>query len=107
MASDKILTLTDATFDESVRQGVTLVDFWAAWCAPCRRIAPTIDALAEHYDGRVKVAKMNVDDNPAIPSRYAIRSIPTLLLIKDGEVRETVVGLASKDDLVAMIDRHL
>ena len=71
-----------------------LVDFWAEWCAPCRRLAPTVDQLAEDYDGRLTVAKMNVDENPKTPSKFMIRGIPTLLLFKDGELEETMVGLA-------------
>jgi thioredoxin 1 len=107
MASEKIKTFTDADFQDSVKQGVVLVDFWAEWCAPCRRLAPTVDQLAEEYNGRVTVAKMNVDQNPVTPPNYMIRGIPTLLLFKDGDLKETVVGLADKSDLVRMIDRHL
>jgi thioredoxin 1 len=107
MASEKIQTLTDADFDTSVKQGVVLVDFWAEWCAPCRRIAPIVDDLAEQYDGRLTVAKVNIDENPMTPSKFMIRGIPTLLLFKDGDLKETVVGLAGKDDLARMIDKHL
>ncbi|MDP1569007.1 MAG: thioredoxin [Vicinamibacterales bacterium] len=107
MASEKIQTLTDADFDTSVKSGVVLVDFWAEWCAPCRRLAPTVDELAEQYDGRMTVAKVNIDENPMTPSKFMIRGIPTLLLFKDGDLKETVVGLAGKDDLARMIDKHL
>lgn len=107
MASNKVKTLTDADFDASVKQGVVLVDFWAEWCAPCRRLAPTVDQLAEDYDGRVTVAKMNIDENPATPTRLFIKGIPTLLLFKDGDLKETIVGLAGKDDISRVIDRHL
>lgn len=107
MASDKIKTLTDADFDTSVKDGVVLVDFWAEWCAPCRRLAPTVDQLAEQYSGRVTVAKVNIDENPTVPSKFMIRGIPTLLLFKDGDLKETVVGLAGKDDLAKMLDKHL
>jgi thioredoxin 1 len=107
MASDKIQNLTDADFDTSVRSGVVLVDFWAEWCAPCRRIAPIVDDLAVQYDGRLTVAKVNIDENPMTPSKFMIRGIPTLLLFKDGDLKETVVGLANKDDLSRMIDKHL
>ncbi len=107
MASDKIKTLTDADFETSVKAGVVLVDFWAEWCAPCRRLAPTVDQLAEQYTGRVTVAKVNIDENPTTPSKFMIRGIPTLLLFKNGELKETIVGLAGKDDLVKMLDKHL
>ncbi|MCC7180036.1 MAG: thioredoxin [Acidobacteria bacterium] len=107
MASDKVKTVTDADFGESVKKGLVLVDFWAEWCAPCRRIAPVVDQLAEQYDGRLTVAKMNVDENPATPPSYMIRGIPTLLLFKDGDLKETVVGLTDRDDLARLIDRHL
>lgn len=107
MASDKVKTFTDADFDASVKEGVVLVDFWAEWCAPCRRLAPIVDQLADEYDGRLTVAKVNIDENPQTPMRFAIRGIPTLLLFKDGDLKETVVGLAGKDDLSRVIDKHL
>lgn len=107
MASEKVKTLTDADFGDSVKAGVVLVDFWAEWCAPCRRLAPTVDQLAEDYTGRMTVAKVNIDENPMTPSKFMIRGIPTLLLFKDGDLKETIVGLAGKDDLARMIDKHL
>ena len=107
MASDKVKTFTDADFGESVQKGLVLVDFWAEWCAPCRRLAPTVDQLAEEYNGKLSVAKMNVDENPMTPPNFMIRGIPTLLLFKDGDLKETVVGLADKADLVRMIDKHI
>lgn len=107
MASDKVKTFTDADFGDSVKKGLVLVDFWAEWCAPCRRLAPTVDQLAEEYNGRLTVAKMNVDENPMTPPNFMIRGIPTLLLFKDGELKESVVGLADKADLARMIDKHL
>jgi thioredoxin 1 len=107
MASDKVKTFTDSDFDQSVRDGVVLVDFWAEWCAPCRRLAPTVDQLAEDYSGRVTVAKVNIDENPATPNKFFIRGIPTLLLFKDGDLKETIVGLAGKEDLVRVIDKYL
>lgn len=107
MASAKVKTVTDADFGDSVKSGVVLVDFWAQWCAPCRRLAPTVDQLAEDYAGRLTVAKMDIDENPVTPSRFMVRGIPTLLLFKNGDLKETVVGLAGKDDLARMIDKHL
>ena len=107
MASEKVKTFTDADFGDSVKSGLVLVDFWAEWCAPCRRLAPTVDQLAEDYNGKLTVAKMNVDENPMTPPNFMIRGIPTLLLFKDGDLKETVVGLADKADLVRMIDKHI
>jgi thioredoxin 1 len=107
MASDKLKTLTDSNFDEETRKGLVLVDFWAEWCGPCRRLAPTVDALASEYEGRATVAKLNVDENPNVPGRFMIRGIPTLLLFKDGQLAETMVGLAPKEDIARLIDKHL
>jgi thioredoxin 1 len=107
MASEKVKTFTDADFDASIQNGVVLIDFWAEWCAPCRRLAPTVDQLAEQYNGKVTVAKLNIDDNQNTPIRYEIRGIPTLLLFKNGELKERIVGLAAKDDLVRVIDKHV
>jgi thioredoxin 1 len=109
MASEKIQTLTDANFEQTVNQAAQpiLVDFWAEWCGPCRRLAPTVDELATDYDGKIVVAKMNVDENPATPMRFSIRGIPTLLLFKKGQIVEQVVGLADKDSLKKMLDKHI
>jgi thioredoxin 1 len=107
MASDKVRTFTDSNFDQETKQGVVLVDFWAEWCGPCRRLGPTVEAIAGDFDGRATVAKMNVDENPNVPGRFAIRGIPTLLLFKDGQLTETMVGLQSKEDIAATIERHL
>jgi thioredoxin 1 len=107
MASEKVKTFTDSNFDDEKKSGIVLVDFWAEWCGPCRRLAPTVDALATEFDGRATVAKLNVDENPAIPERYAVRGIPTLLLFKEGELTETIVGLRGKEDIAKMIERHL
>jgi len=84
-----------------------LVDFWAEWCGPCRRIAPTVEALATDYAGRVVIGKMNVDENPSVPMRYMVRGIPTLLLFKGGQVVEQVVGLTDKDTLKRLLDKHV
>jgi thioredoxin 1 len=84
-----------------------LVDFWAEWCGPCRRIAPTVEALAADYAGRVVIGKMNVDENPTVPTRYMVKGIPTLLLFKGGQVVEQVVGLTDKDTLKRLLDKHV
>ena len=107
MASDNLRTLTDSNFDEETRNGVVLVDFWAEWCGPCRRLAPTVEALAGEFAGRATVAKLNVDENPNVPGRFMIRGIPTLLLFKDGQLAETLVGLAAKQDIARLIEKHL
>jgi len=107
MASENVKTFTDADFGDSVKNGVVLVDFWAEWCAPCRRLEPTVNQLADDYNGRLTVAKVNIDENPMTPSKFMVRGIPTLLLFKNGDLKETVVGLSSKDDLSKIIDKHL
>ena len=109
MASEHVQTFTDGNFDTTVISAETpvLVDFWAEWCGPCRRLAPTVDELANDYNGKVVVAKMNVDENPATPMRFSIRGIPTLLLFKGGQVVEQVVGLADKSELKKVIDKHV
>jgi thioredoxin 1 len=109
MAADNVVKLTDATFDTEVTQADTpvLIDFWAEWCGPCRMVAPIIDALAEDYDGKVKIAKLNVDENPEISRRFNIRSIPTLLLFKNGELKETAIGLRPKPQLEQLLDKYV
>ena len=107
MASDKLKTLTDSNFDQETKDGVVLVDFWAEWCGPCRRLAPAVDALAGEFDGRATVAKLNVDENPNVPTRFMVRGIPTLLIFKNGQLAETLVGLAPKEDIARLIEKHL
>ena len=109
MAAENVQTFTDGNFDDDVlKSGApVLVDFWAEWCGPCKRLGPTVDALAMDYAGKVTVGKMNIDDNPKVPERYQIRGIPTLLLFKGGQVVESVVGLAPKEDFQKVIDKHL
>jgi thioredoxin 1 len=109
MASDAVLTLTDANFDRDVLQSdqPVLVDFWATWCAPCKAISPLIDAVAADYAGKVKVGKVNVDDNPATPGKYGVRGIPTIILFKGGKVIDQVVGAVPKSQLDALIAKAL
>lgn len=109
MASDAVLTLTDANFDRDVLQSdlPVLVDFWATWCAPCKAIGPLIDSIAADYAGKLKVGKVNVDDNPATPGKYGVRGIPTLILFKGGKVVDQVVGAVPKSQLDALIAKAL
>ena len=107
MASDKVKTFTDSNFDEEVKTGVVLIDFWAEWCGPCRRLGPTVDALATEYDGRATVAKMNVDENPNVPGRFMIRGIPTMLIFKNGELADQIIGLAAKEEIAKKLDQQL
>lgn len=109
MASEKVIAFTDTNFDREVLQSEipVLVDFWATWCAPCKAIAPLVDAVAEEYSGRVKVGKVNVDENPATPGKYGVRGIPTLILFKGGAVVDQVVGAVPKSQLDALITKAL
>ncbi len=107
--SDKVQDVTDQSFEEEVLNSSqpVLVDFWAQWCAPCRMLAPTIDQVAEDFAGRAKVVKLNVDDNMGTSAKYNIRGIPTLLLFKDGQIKDQVVGSTSKDKISRLIEAQL
>ena len=107
--SEDILNVTDGNFEDEVLKAATpvLVDFWAAWCVPCRMIAPTVESIAESHKDKLKVAKMNVDENIKTPSKYGIRGIPTLLLFKAGDLKESIVGVQPKDKIIEIISKHL
>ncbi len=109
MASELIKHISDTTFEEDVlKSGVpVLVDYWAEWCGPCRMIAPILDEVSSTYEGKLQIAKMNVDDNREIPAKFGIRGIPTLMLFKNGELAATKVGALSKAQLTAFIDQQL
>jgi thioredoxin 1 len=109
MASDLIKHVSDSSFEADVLKSDTpvLVDFWAEWCGPCKMIAPILDEIVGGYEGRLNVAKINVDDNRGTPAKFGIRGIPTLMLFKNGELAATQVGAVSKSQLTAFIDQHL
>ena len=104
-----IVHVTDETFEKDVlgAGSPVLVDYWAEWCGPCKMIAPVLEEIAQEYEGRVQVAKLNIDENPATPPKYGIRGIPTLMLFKNGNVEATKVGAVSKSQLAAFIDSNL
>ena len=104
-----IVSISDDTFEREVVESEVpvLVDFWAQWCGPCKAIAPILDDLAQKYTGKVKVVKLDVDNNPATPPKFGVRGIPTLILFKDGQVQATQVGLISKAELANFIDEHV
>ena len=107
--SDNIIHVTDADFEQEVLRasGPVLVDYWAEWCGPCKMIAPVLEEIASEYGDKVKIAKLNIDENPATPPKYGIRGIPTLMLFKGGNVEATKVGAVSKSQLSAFIDENL
>jgi len=107
--SEHILALSDATFEQDVLKSdvPVLVDYWAEWCGPCKMIAPILEEVAGEYQGRIKVAKLNIDDNQATPPKYGIRGIPTLMLFVNGQVEATKVGALSKSQLTAFLDQNI
>ena len=109
MASELIKHISDSSFEADVLKSgkPVLVDYWAEWCGPCKMIAPILDEVSKDYDGKLRVAKMNVDENRDVPAKYGIRGIPTLMLFKDGQLAATKVGALSKAQLTAFLDSHL
>jgi len=107
--SENIVKVSDDSFEKDVlsASGPVLVDYWAEWCGPCKMIAPVLEELADEYDGRLTVAKLDIDENPDTPPKYGIRGIPTLMLFKDGEVAGTKVGSVSKTQLAEFVDQHI
>lgn len=107
--SEHMLHVTDDSFEDEVLNSElpVLVDYWAEWCGPCRAIAPLLDDISRDYEARIKVAKLNVDENPKMPLKYGIRGIPTLMIFKEGSVEGTKVGSLSKSQLIAFIDSHI
>ncbi len=107
--SNGIVNVSDDTFEDEVLKSTTpvLVDYWAEWCGPCKMVAPVLEEVAKEYSGRLKIAKLNIDENPATPPKYGIRGIPTLMLFKNGQVEATKVGAMSKSQLTAFIDSNL
>jgi thioredoxin len=109
MAGENTLVFTAQNFEEEVLKSdrAVLVDFWAEWCGPCRMVAPAVEALAREYNGRAKIGRLNVDEHQSVMGRYNIRSIPTLLIFKNGQIREQIVGATSKDRIAKLLQKHL
>ncbi len=108
MAAANVVEITDANFEAEVSQSAlpVLVDFWATWCGPCMQLSPTIDALATEFSGKVKIGKVNIDQNRALPVKYRVNAIPTLMIFKGGQLVETMQGAQSKDKLAAMLTKY-
>ncbi len=102
-----IVKVTDADFDSKVESGVQLVDFWATWCGPCKMIAPVLEELAADYEGKADILKLDVDENPSTAAKYEVMSIPTLIVFKDGQPVDKVVGFQPKENLAKVLDKHL
>ena len=109
MASETVVNLTDDSFETEVLNATepVLVDFWAEWCQPCKMLGPTMDEIADEYNGRAKVTKMNIDENREVATKFGIMSIPTVLLFKDGDIKNTFVGLSAKDKFTGALDELL
>jgi thioredoxin 1 len=109
MAGNGVLEVTDGSFEQEVLKSeqVVMIDFWAAWCQPCKALAPIVDEVAELYTGKLKVMKMDVDKNTSTPNRYGVRGIPTLLVFKDGVVKEQIVGRVPKETIQKAVDKHI
>lgn len=107
--SENIIAISDSSFENDVVESniPVLVDFWAPWCGPCKAIAPLLEDIAQKYAGKVKIAKLDIDQNPATPPKFGVRGIPTLILYKDGQVKATQVGMISKAELISFIDGHI
>jgi thioredoxin 1 len=105
--SENTVEVTDQNFEDVTREGYVLVDFWAPWCGPCRLVGPVVDQLAQDYQGRINVGKLNVDDNPQTAMKFRVMSIPTVILFKDGQPVETMVGAAPKNAYEARLEKHL
>ena len=109
MATDTIFEVNDSNFDQEVLKSdqPVMVDFWAAWCGPCRALAPLVDEIAKSYQGKIRFAKMDVDKNMSTPQRYGVRGIPTLLIFRGGQVREQIVGYVPKETITKALDKNL
>jgi thioredoxin 1 len=109
MASEAIFEATDSNLDQTVLKSEqpVLIDFWAVWCGPCKALAPIVDQVAAAYSGRLKVGKMDIDSSPLTPQRYGVRGIPTLLIFKNGQVQEQIVGWVAREKLEAALNKHL